>query len=251
MYRVVILDDEENIAEGIAHLFPWNEAGFEIAGCFNEPLEALRFIEENKPEVLLCDIEMPHMNGIQLAEKLKNTNIRIVYISAYQKFEYLRGAVLNRVEDYILKPIKYSDLSECLAKIREALDEENKSVFAEKEKPKGYYEQIVQRVKEYVNENYQRASLEKASEIVHLSPNYLSRIFKEYAGTGFQDYLIDVRMQMACEYLKDIRYKSYDVAFYVGYDNPKNFSRAFKKYFGKTVTEYRRNFGIIDETGNL
>ena len=77
--------------------------------------------------------------------------------------------------------------------------------------------------------------------MVGMSSGYLSKIFKEKAGIGFQEYLTEVRMKKACELLDNIQFKSYDVAFYVGYDNPKNFSRAFKTYYGITPKEYRNH----------
>jgi YesN/AraC family two-component response regulator len=107
----------------------------------------------------------------------------------------------------------------------------------------------VGQVKGYIEENYREASLEEAAIAVNLSPSYLSRIFKEKCGFGFSDYLIRVRMEKACELLSDIRYKSYDIAYYIGYDNPKNFSRAFKTYYGKTPKEYRNGPSKADERG--
>lgn len=105
----------------------------------------------------------------------------------------------------------------------------------------------ISKVKEYIKENYKEASLEDAAVQVSLSPSYLSRIFKEKCGMGFSDYLTKTRMEKACELLGDIQYKSYDIAYYIGYDNPKNFSRAFKAYFGMTPKEYRN--GKVLEKG--
>ncbi|HRM61591.1 MAG TPA: helix-turn-helix transcriptional regulator, partial [Gemmiger qucibialis] len=69
----------------------------------------------------------------------------------------------------------------------------------------------------------------------------LSRVFKEKSGTSFSELLLKTRMEKACEMLADIHYKSYDIAYYVGYDNPKNFSRAFKAYYGQSPSEYRKS----------
>mgnify|MGYP000399937710 FL=1 len=95
------------------------------------------------------------------------------------------------------------------------------------EKPKAYYDQIVYDVQQYLKENYRTATLEEAAAKVSLSPAYLSRVFKDKSGEGFSELLLRTRMEKACELLADIQYKSYDIAYYVGYDNPKNFSRAF------------------------
>jgi YesN/AraC family two-component response regulator len=238
MYKVVIVDDEQQIVEGITNLFPWEQRGFEVAAFFQSPVEAYQYLKVNKADVLLCDIEMPEVNGIELIEKLNESGIKVVFISGFNNYEYFRGAIRNKVEDYLLKPIKYHELSECLQKIKDQLDRENTRV--EEEKPQGYYDQIIDGVKAYIEESYQNASLEKAAEKTGLSAGYLSRIFKEYSGKGFLEYLTDVRMKKACEFLDDYHNKSYDVAYHVGYENPKNFSRAFKAYYGKTPSEYRK-----------
>ena len=107
--------------------------------------------------------------------------------------------------------------------------------------PKAYYDQIVYDVQQYLKDNYRTATLEEAAAKVSLSPAYLSRVFKEKSGTSFSELMLKTRMEKACEMLADIHYKSYDIAYYVGYDNPKNFSRAFKAYYGQSPSEYRKS----------
>lgn len=240
MYRLVIVDDEEKIVEGIANLFPWDQIGFEVV-YFSKGTEALDYIAGHQVAVLMSDIEMPDLNGIELCRQIADKPIKVVFISSYQNYEYFRYAIQFHVEDYLLKPIKSGDILNCFGKIKEKLDQENPAV---REEPPTYYEQIINRVKAYIEENYKEASLEDAAVLVNLSPSYLSRTFKDKCGFGFSDYLTKIRMEKACELLNDIRYKSYDIAYYIGYDNPKNFSRAFKAYFGRTPKEYRNNGNI-------
>lgn len=237
VYRLVIVDDEEKIVEGIANLFPWEQIGFDVV-YFSKGMAAHEYICANQVDVLMSDVEMPDINGIELCRLVQDKHIKVVFISSYQNYEYLRSAIQYRVEDYLLKPIKSGDILNCFGKIKEKLDRENQISI---EEAPTYYEQIVGQVKGYIEENYKEASLDEAAVLVNLSPSYLSKIFKENCGFGFSDYLIRVRMEKACELLNDISYKSYDIAYYIGYDNPKNFSRAFKAYYGKTPKEYRNS----------
>ena len=170
--------------------------------------------------------------------------MKFIVISGYKEFEYAHQALKYGVEDYLLKPIKSGDILNCFGRIRQQLDEK---YAVTQETPVTYYDQVISKVKEYIKENYKEASLEDAAVQVSLSPSYLSRIFKEKCGMGFSDYLTKTRMEKACELLGDIQYKSYDIAYYIGYDNPKNFSRAFKAYFGMTPKEYRN--GKVLEKG--
>lgn len=243
MYQLVIVDDEKKIAEGIANLFPWEQIGFHVV-YFSSGRSALDYMENNSVDVLMSDIEMPDMSGIELCRLMQDRDVKVVFISSHQNYEYFRSAIQYRVEDYLLKPIKSGDILNCFGKIKEDLD---RRYAVKNDEGASYYEQIIQTVKQYIEENYKDASLEAAAVLVSLSPSYLSRLFKDKCGTGFSEYLVKTRMEKACELLNDIHYKSYDIAYYIGYDNPKNFSRAFKAYFGISPKEYRNGHAIQEE----
>lgn len=237
MYQLVIIDDEEKILEGISELFPWNNIGFHVVARFIDARSALSYIENNPVDVVMTDISMPDMNGIELTKELQRfPDLKIVLFSSYKDYEYMRAGILYGISDYLLKPIRYDELVLCFEKIRSKLDEKN---LVEAAKPKTYYSEIITRVDKYLSDNYQKASLEGAAEAVGLSPNYLSKIYKEKSGCGFLERLNRIKMEKACELLMDPSYKHYEIAFYVGYDNPKNFSRAFKAHFNMSPMEYR------------
>ena len=243
MYQLVIVDDERIIAEGIAALFPWEQIGFE-AVSFHDPVKALAYVDEHKVDVLMSDIEMPEIDGIEICRRMQDRDVKMVLISSHQNYDYFRSAIQYHVDDYILKPINSSDILTCFEKIKMELDQKNH--VEEKEKPAGYYEKIIHTIQNYLNENYKTATLEEAAVKVNLSQSYLSTVFKEHSGMGFGDWLTMVRMKKACELLEDIQYKSYEIAYFVGYDNSKSFSRAFKNYYGITPTEYRNGKGISE-----
>ncbi len=239
MYRLIIIDDEEKIVEGLGKLFPWENIGFSVEGLFTSAREALDFMEDHPVDVVLSDIEMPDMTGIELSQcLLEKEDIKVVLFSSYRDYNYFRAAIQNRVDDFLLKPIDYVMLLESLGRIKNQLDERYQKKV---ELPKGYYNKIVASVQDYLEENYQDASLEKAAEKVNLSPAYLSKIFSEKSGASFSNTLLKIRMEQAKLLLEDIQYKGYDIAYYIGYDNPKNFSRAFKAYYGMTPMEYRKS----------
>ena len=239
MYKLLIVDDESSIRNGIKNYFPWTQLGFEVAGLFENGREALDYCRKLPVDVVLSDIKMPIMDGLELAKELYqlNPNIKIVLLSGYREFEYAREALKYEVKNYILKPTKYEELNEVFSKIKKELDQEQ---FSEEDDTNySYYDKIVDTVKSYLCKNYQIATLSSASELVHLNPNYLSTLFKDITGENFSDFLLRVRMEEAATLLNDIRYKTYEISELVGYSNPKNFTRAFKKYFGVTPTEFR------------
>lgn len=240
MYKVVIVDDEKAIAEGIASLFPWNRIGFD-AVSFTDPRVALSYLKEEGGDVLLSDIEMPGMTGIELCQALQDQKILVVFLSSHQNYDYFRSAIRYNVEDYLLKPISSRDLIECFEKIKNKLDEQNHVETAEQQG--SYYESIRKIVEDYLEQNFKEARLEEAAARANLSAAYLSSLLKDKIGTGFSEMLTGIRMKKAAQMLLDVHYKAYDIAYYIGYDNPKSFSRAFKNYYGCTPMEYRQKGG--------
>ncbi len=242
MYRIIIVDDEPKIGEGLANLFPWGNLGFEVAGFFTSGKEALEYINSHDDiSVVMTDIQMPGMTGIELSRNLINTDIIVIFFSAYQEFEYARSAIINHVVDYLIKPMKYEAMEACFERVRHLLDNRNpaKQPASDVIRPSSAHEDMAETVKEYIRENYRTASLEDAALLVHFSTAYLSSTFKAAAGISFSDYLLKIRMEKALELLADDKRKLYDVADAVGYMNPKNLSRNFKDYYKITPQEYR------------
>ncbi|MCR4587942.1 MAG: response regulator [Lachnospiraceae bacterium] len=237
MYQLVVVDDEQKILDGIADLFPWQNIGFEVTGKFTSARAALDFIEQNDVQVVLTDIKMPGINGLEFAEQLKkDPDVIVVILSSYSDYEYMRQALKIDIQDYLLKPINYGDLSNCFEKIRGILDERYAKDMPDAEP---YYAKIIHMVDDYIRKEFQKATLVQAAEQVGISAGYLSKIYKEQKGVGFQEQLNATRMQKAAEMLENPAVKSYEIAYYVGYDSPKNFTRAFKAFYGVTPRDYR------------
>lgn len=242
-YSLIIVDDEEKIREGLVNLFPWNQQGFNVSNQFSNGKHALEYIEKNHVNVVLTDIRMPIMSGIDLSNELssKHSDIILVFLTGYQDFSYMHTAIINKVADYLLKPVKYEELYTCFTRIRSQLDKKYQIQTDTKFtcEDSAYYGKIISKVILYLESNYQNATLEEAAAKVNLSPNYLSKLFKTKSDLGFAEYLNSIRMKKAAELLCDISYKHYEIAYHIGYDNPKSFSRAFKQYYKLSPREFR------------
>ena len=239
-YSLIIVDDELKIRQGLQTLFPWNEYGYEVKGIFSNGQQALDFLAHHKIDVVLTDICMPTMNGIELNQQIneKHLDSLVVYLTGYSDFQYMQAAIREHAADYLLKPIKHEELYTCLQKIHQKLDKKY-HILPNAEINSSYYRKIILEVVHYLEENYQNATLTEAATRVNLSPNYLSRIFREKSEIGFSELLTQIRMKKAAELLCDISYKTYEIAYQVGYDNPKNFSRAFKQFYSVSPKEFR------------
>ena len=119
MYRVIIADDEEKICKLIQILVDWEAKGLEIAGVAHDGREALELVKEQGADIIITDIRMPELNGLDLVEAIKNArpDISCVIISGYQEFEYARRALQYGVEEYLLKPIREEELNRVLDEI--------------------------------------------------------------------------------------------------------------------------------------
>jgi len=239
MYNLIIIDDEEHVSSGISNIFPWENIGFQVVGIFNNGQSALDYIKQNVVHVVMTDIRMPRLSGIDIAKQLLQDRpaIKVIFMSGYSDFEYMKSAIINSVSDYLLKPIKYEELLTCFQRIYEHLNKEHN--VQEPEQQDSYYTQIINTTLQYIDNHIKDASLDELAIQIKMSPSYLSRLIKEKSGKNFSTYLLEARMKKAVAMLKSIDYKHYEIAFMVGYDNPKNFSRTFKQYYGMSPKEFR------------
>ncbi|MEH7503727.1 response regulator [Neobacillus drentensis] len=244
MYNLVIADDEYEIRHGLVNYFPWEEVGFEVIGQASNGKEALGLISEGNVDVLLCDISMPKMTGIEVIKEiyLQQSSVMTVFLSGYQEFHYAQEAIKYGVKNYILKPTKFSELMDAFNQIKKQLDQriplKAEPVLLDRN-INGEDDPIIFKIKDYVKTNFKSASLEDAANTVYMNPHYISKYFKQKTDENFSDFVFQVKMEEAALLLKTMKYKAYEVSEMVGYSNAKNFTRAFRKYFGVSPKEYR------------
>lgn len=140
MYKLMIVDDEQSIRNGMANGIPWNDWGFEVIALASDGIEALDLIKQNKPDVVISDIKMPKMGGVELMQKLKKEypEIKMIILSGYNDFEYLNMAIKNSVVEYLLKPTDIDEFEECFKRIKKEIDDERCRIH-EIEKNRVYY----------------------------------------------------------------------------------------------------------------
>ncbi|MBO4266760.1 MAG: response regulator, partial [Lachnospiraceae bacterium] len=126
LYKVLLVDDEEEVREAIRKRINWEEIGFTVVGTAENGEEALELAENCEPDVVMTDIQMPFMDGITLLKKLKERipDLRSVIFSGYDDFEYAKEAIRLEAEEYILKPVDADELRNIFVRIRQRLDEQ-------------------------------------------------------------------------------------------------------------------------------
>lgn len=138
MYRALLVDDEVLVRDAMRENIRWEESGFELAGVCENGKEAAEFIEENPVDLVITDICMPYMDGMELSRILyeKYPRIQIIILSGFGEFEYAKKAIQYKVSEYLLKPVTSAEMSELLQRMKEKLDaisrEEQKRLTMEK-----------------------------------------------------------------------------------------------------------------------
>ena len=126
LYNVMLVDDEEDVIQAIMKKIDWESLGFTVCGYAHNGLEALDLAEQTTPDVVMTDIKMPYMDGLELARAMKEQYpmVKILIFSGFDEFEYAQEAIRLEAEEYILKPIDAEELGRVFSRIREGLDRE-------------------------------------------------------------------------------------------------------------------------------
>ena len=254
MIRLLIAEDEKLIREGLVNTVPWKRMGFELVGATNNGLGALEMARRLDPQVLLTDIRMPKMDGLELLATVHRElpRLKVVILSGYDDFAYAQKALRLGALDYLLKPVDLAAITETMEKVREhfaaSLPPGDLAGDAESASEAGseQHHRLVQQAAVWLEANYaQDLRLEDLAGRVGLSPNYFSHLFKRQQGMGFREYLNKLRVARACQLLATTGLKVYEIAQQVGYTDYKYFSLVFHKLTGTTPTRYRPGENIV------
>lgn len=242
-YRVFVVEDENLIAKNIAKNIESANQSFKVAGIFSNGEDALAAIAEQPPEVVFTDISMPVMSGLELASKIHESfgHVKIVIITGYSDFEYVKEALHYDVEDYLLKPVNTEELSNVLYKLKLLFTDisDPHSLTGDNERDLTP-EEIVLLVKEYVQKNYAKElDLNIIAQNLGFSSSYLTKIFNKIENITPSKYIRNYRMQVAKQLLGDNNMTISQIASGVGYNDPFHFSKSFKQTFGISPTEFR------------
>ncbi|ANE46417.1 hypothetical protein SY83_09165 [Paenibacillus swuensis] len=176
-YRVMLVDDERVDLEWLKRRMPWEELGLTISATANSAFTALRFIEENPVDILISDIKMPIMSGLELAQKARQfvPNMKVVFISGHEDFDYAKQAISLNAVGYVLKPVENQELHDILKTVVYQLDQEHITVHEQQQLsrtlPFVRNELIHQWLEGYTSSAFSVSELEKLG--IHMRPDGL------------------------------------------------------------------------------
>ena len=125
-YKVILVDDEEEVIDAIKSRILWEQLGLQIVGSATNGVKALELVEKLQPDIVITDIKMPYMDGLELSRRLNDEykNVHIIIFTGFDEFDYAKEAVHLEIDEYMLKPINAVELSECLKRVKNSLDKE-------------------------------------------------------------------------------------------------------------------------------
>lgn len=260
MLKAVVFDDEYIVVEALRTLIDWEGLGVELVGTAGDGIAALEVFRQEKPDIVLTDIRMPGMNGLQLIQEImRDEDTCCIVFSGFNEFEYVKAALRLGVIDYLEKPITDASVEQSLLKAiakigsqRETKEilkkwEESQREFMEKALLDGQAlakedipnSSVVERARAYIVQNVNRdLSLQQVADHVGMNAAYLSVLFKEETGETYIKFLTHYRVELAKILLRK-GLKVNEVSERVGYHTYRHFSEVFKKCTGTTPGLYR------------
>lgn len=259
MYKMMIVDDESIVVEGIKDTIPWGDYNVSVGATAGDGLEALEKLSIYQPDIIIVDIRMPGMGGLEFIENAKDVlpKVKIIVISAFEHFSYAQRAIELGVSCYLVKPIQKTAI---ITKVKSCIDEinaantdkdstqitidvnqiessGNSSVNISGNEPKNY---AIREACRYIGSHaYKDISLVETAEHVALTPTYLSAMFKQEMGISFIEYVKNIRMEKAKEMLLNTNKKTYEICLELGYKSVQYFTTLFRETSGMTPKEYR------------
>lgn len=263
--KVHIVEDVIIVRETLVRHIDWAGLGLEVAGVSEDGAQALERMEAAPPDVLVTDIGMAMMDGIELIRQVKERypDTKCIILSGLSEFQYAQEAIKLGVVEYVLKPLDLDELTRVVAKTVRAIEQERgqrEELQRAKQIVKAHLPHVsggepsisalsgsikhakaVERMLRYIQANLSSGalSLQQVADEANLSEKYANSVFKETVGTTINHYIIAKRMELAAKLLQDPDVKVYEVCERIGYADNDHFRISFKRHHGCTPSEYR------------
>ena len=261
MYRILVADDEaierKVLVKKLRQKFGEETAEFYEA---ENGREVLKLYEEKGADILLLDIEMPGITGLEAAEQIrqKDRNCAILFLTAFNEFDYARKAISVHALDYLLKPYDETELFLSIDSAMHYVDQVKAEApaggasgiettgegEADRAQEESSGDKIVFRMRHYVEEHYMEdiSVLDIASAFGY-SEAYFCKLFKQNFGKNFVTYLTEYRVELAKTALADLSCNVKEVGQRVGYTDSNYFTKVFRRITGMSPSEYRNQLG--------
>ncbi|WP_028551276.1 response regulator transcription factor [Paenibacillus sp. UNC451MF] len=257
MLKVLVVDDDHLVRKGFISMMPWKDYNLEVVGEAGNGRKALEFLEHHEVNLLITDLAMPVMSGIDLMRSVKerHRHVAMVVLTFHQDFEFIQEALRLGALDYITKvELEHEHMGEVLKRIVDKMKEQaqeadwriemadHANVLQELDSP--YSPEVKASIAKAVHiiheELQEELHLPDIARRVNMSRSYFSRCFRDIVGKTFNDYIREVRVNHAKELLCRTERTIGWVATQSGYPNEKYFGKVFREIAGVLPSEFRK-----------
>lgn len=244
--NILLVDDECIMLQILEKAINWTKLGIKDHYTARNAAEAKKVIQEEKIDIVLCDIEMPKESGLELIKWIQGIYPDIVNIilSGHADFNYARSAISLGVYSYLLKPISFEEVEQTIGDVVERakgmMEEKDSKEEMGETGDEGGDGSLILRVKLFIEQHFNEIITRQDIEsLVHMSHDHINRKFKKSTGYTLMEYIQYYRLHIARKLLRETTNTISEIALSVGYDSPAYFSKVFKKRSGITPNEYR------------
>jgi two-component system response regulator YesN len=239
--NIIIVDDEPYIRKILSNVIG-TRPNWQVVAQAENGEEALNYCIKLKPHVVLTDVRMPLVNGLDLTKRIKELmqDIEVVILTAYSDFSYAQQAIRIGAFDYLVKPVSKGDIFRVLENIECKLIKGDLKTEGRNQPIKQSYTPLVNKMIMLAEKNYDKdVSLINIANELGRNADYLSNLFKQEVGINFIEFITSYRIQKAKEYLTFADLNIYRVAELVGFKDQRYFSRVFKTLTSMTPHEFK------------
>ena len=241
MWKVMVADDETYMLEAMEKLIDWKKLDCQLVYKAQNGQELLEYMKRDVPDIIITDIKMPLVSGIEVAQYVYDHMLptKVIILSAYADFEYAQEAIQYDVCGYI---VKTSVIEMLPGMIKKAVKKLSIPVDSERERSEYYADDIFGKLQKYIEEHFMdKLTLHQIAHEIHANGSYLSRLYKLKTGHNLFDVINKMKLEKAKEYISQGN-KIYEAAQKVGFDDVSYFSRVFRKYEGCSPREYEKRY---------
>ncbi len=245
--KILVVDDERWIRKGIVKMIQGEHTEIDEIIEADGMENGWEKMQQKNPDIVLADVKFSVGNGCLLCEKIYRSypKTKIIMLSGYADFEYVKSALQYKAIDYLLKPVEKSVLNETIDK---AIQEIKNTVInyeeQEYDEDTVFYksEDIIRKIKKDINEHYwEKIVLSDLACKYHINSAYLSELFSKLEGVSLVNYQMKIRTEKAETLLLMTNDSVTEISQKVGYENSRYFTRVFKKMTGMSPKEYRNH----------
>lgn len=233
-YTCVIVDDDKWALTDIRSNIAFHQAGFRLVGEYLNAGDALAAIAAEPPDLVITDIRMGELSGLDLVEECRRRGIPSLFIviSGHSDFEYAQRALNDGVCHFMLKPVDAGEGLRMLYKVRDKLSSRNV--------PEASHHRAMDEIMGYMRKHYQeRLALEDVADRFFMNKTYLSELFKKETGKSFVQFKNELRVERAKVLLRNTDELISNISQQCGFDDAGYFSTVFKLMTRLTPQQYR------------